>query len=210
MAVLELLAGAVRAWVVAAGNGRLVDWLSRIADGFSRRSAAGKPVRMDVVGGGGDQVRVLRGVDISRSYGFDSSLPWPLWCRKQTLFVVAAKSEACQNGPKAACAYVPRCAGRAGVTAYAELTFLISHLVGVNQRSICRNGRALMESATFRKWLRVRLCLAPKLDFLASRGRRRALFDGSHLSSLAEPAFPERDLACLRASRRGLSLHGGP
>ena len=27
-------------------------------------------------------------------------------------------------------------------------------------------------------------------------------------SSLAEPAFPERDLACLRASRRGLSLHG--
>ena len=33
---------------------------------------------------------------------------------------------------------------------------------------------------------------------------------GVHLSSLAEPAFPERDLACLRASRRGLSLHGGP
>src|SRR5712692_4318754 len=58
--------------------------------------------------------------------------------------------------------------------------------------------------------LRVRLCLAPKLDFLASRGRRRAVFDGSHLSSLAEPAFPESDLACLSASRHGLSLHGGP
>ena len=44
MAVLELLARATEAWVVAAGNGRLEDWLSRIADGFSRRSPAGKPV----------------------------------------------------------------------------------------------------------------------------------------------------------------------
>jgi hypothetical protein len=56
MAALELLAGAARAWVVAGRRGRLVGWLSQIADGFSRRSAAGKPVRMDVARGGGDQV----------------------------------------------------------------------------------------------------------------------------------------------------------
>jgi len=37
-----------------------------------------------------------------------------------------------------------------------------------------------------------------------------AVFDGCRLSSLAEPAFSERDLAYLRASRRGLSLHSGP
>ena len=51
-----------------------------------------------------------------------------------------------------------RLSSSAGVTAYAELTFLISHLVRVNQRSICRNGGALMESATFRKWLADRGC----------------------------------------------------
>jgi hypothetical protein len=58
--------------------------------------------------------------------------------------------------------------------------------------------------------LRFRHCLASKLNSLASRGRRCAVFDGCHLSSLAEPAFSERDLAYLRASRRGLSLHSGP
>jgi hypothetical protein len=46
--------------------GRLVDWLSRIADGFSRRSAAGKPVRMDVARGAGDQVIYL--IDIIATY----------------------------------------------------------------------------------------------------------------------------------------------
>ena len=58
--------------------------------------------------------------------------------------------------------------------------------------------------------LRFRHCLASKLNSLASRGRRRAVFDGCHLSSLAEPAVSERNLACLRASRRGLPLHSGP
>ena len=51
MAVFELLARATGAWVVAAGNGHLVNRSSRIADGVSRRRAAGKPVRMDVAGG---------------------------------------------------------------------------------------------------------------------------------------------------------------
>jgi hypothetical protein len=51
MAVFELLARATGAWVVAAGNGHLVNRSSRIADGVPRRSAAGKPVRMDVAGG---------------------------------------------------------------------------------------------------------------------------------------------------------------
>ena len=51
MAVFELLARATAAWVVAAGNGHLVNRSSRIADGVPRRSAAGKPVRMDVAGG---------------------------------------------------------------------------------------------------------------------------------------------------------------
>ena len=58
--------------------------------------------------------------------------------------------------------------------------------------------------------VRFRHCLASKLNSLASRGRRCAVFDRCHLSSLAEPAFSERDLAYLRASRRGLSLHSGP
>src|ERR1700692_3867617 len=52
MAVFELLARATGAWVVAAGNGHLVNRSSRIADGVPRRSAAGKPVRMDFAGGG--------------------------------------------------------------------------------------------------------------------------------------------------------------
>src|SRR5450756_2648040 len=56
MAALELLAGATWAKVIAARNGYLVDWLSRIADGFSTWSTAGKPVRMNVARGGGDQV----------------------------------------------------------------------------------------------------------------------------------------------------------
>src|SRR6202011_688595 len=51
MAVFELLARATGAWVVAAGNGHLVNRSSCIADGVPRRSAAGKPVRMDVAGG---------------------------------------------------------------------------------------------------------------------------------------------------------------
>ena len=51
MAVLELLARATGAWVVAAGNGHLVNRSSRIGDGVSRRCAEGKPVRMDVAGG---------------------------------------------------------------------------------------------------------------------------------------------------------------
>src|SRR5882724_11895053 len=51
MAVFELLARATGACVVAAGNGHLVNRSSRIADGVPRRSAAGKPVRMDVAGG---------------------------------------------------------------------------------------------------------------------------------------------------------------
>jgi hypothetical protein len=56
MAVLVLLARAARAWVVAARNGYLVGRLSRIADGFSTWSTAGKPVRMNVARDGGDQV----------------------------------------------------------------------------------------------------------------------------------------------------------
>jgi hypothetical protein len=48
MAALELLAGAARAWVVAARHGRLAGRRSRIADRCSRRSAAGEPVRMNV------------------------------------------------------------------------------------------------------------------------------------------------------------------
>ena len=56
MAALELLAGATWAKVIAARNGYLVDQLSRIADGFSTWSTAGKPVRMNVARGGGDQV----------------------------------------------------------------------------------------------------------------------------------------------------------
>ena len=56
MAALELLAGATWAKVIAARNGYLVDWLSRIADGFFTWSTAGKPVRMNVARGGGDQV----------------------------------------------------------------------------------------------------------------------------------------------------------
>src|SRR6266849_10360435 len=51
MAVLELLARATEAWVVAAGNEHLVNRSSRIVDGVSRRCTAGKPVRMDVAGG---------------------------------------------------------------------------------------------------------------------------------------------------------------
>jgi hypothetical protein len=51
MAVLELLARATEAWVVAAGNKHLVNRSSRIADGVWRRGAAGKPVCMDVAGG---------------------------------------------------------------------------------------------------------------------------------------------------------------
>jgi hypothetical protein len=51
MAVLELLARATEAWVVAAGNGHLVNRSSRIVDGVWRRGAAGKPVCMDVAGG---------------------------------------------------------------------------------------------------------------------------------------------------------------
>ena len=68
MAVFELLARATGAWVVAARNGplllfcscgslgflaplHLVNRSSRIADGVPRRSAARKPVRMDVAGG---------------------------------------------------------------------------------------------------------------------------------------------------------------
>jgi hemolysin III len=43
--------------------------------------------------------------------------------------------------------------------------------------------------------VRFRHCLASKLNSLASRGRRCAVSDGCHLSSLAEPAFSERDLA---------------
>src|SRR5450830_527345 len=56
MAMLEFLVGVARAWVVAARSGHLVDWPSRIVDGFSRRSAASKPVRIDVARGGGGQV----------------------------------------------------------------------------------------------------------------------------------------------------------
>jgi hypothetical protein len=56
MAAFEFLAGAARACVVAAGNVRLLDRRSRTADGVPRRSAAGKPVRMDVAGGGGNLV----------------------------------------------------------------------------------------------------------------------------------------------------------
>src|ERR1035437_6485733 len=41
MAVFELLARATGAWVVAAGNGHLVNRSSRIADGVPRRRAAG-------------------------------------------------------------------------------------------------------------------------------------------------------------------------
>src|SRR5258707_8439420 len=51
MAVLELLARATEAWVVAAGNEHLVNRSSRIVDGVSRSCTAGKPVRMDVAGG---------------------------------------------------------------------------------------------------------------------------------------------------------------
>jgi hypothetical protein len=51
MAVLELLARATEAWVVAAGNEHLVNRSSRIVDGVSRRCTAGKPVRMDVASG---------------------------------------------------------------------------------------------------------------------------------------------------------------
>jgi hypothetical protein len=51
MAVLELLARATEAWVVAAGNEHLVNRSSRIVDGVSRRCTVGKPVRMDVAGG---------------------------------------------------------------------------------------------------------------------------------------------------------------
>ena len=51
MAVLELLARATEAWVVAAGNEHLVNRSSRIVVGVSRRCTAGKPVRMDVAGG---------------------------------------------------------------------------------------------------------------------------------------------------------------
>jgi len=51
MAEFELLTGATGASVVAAGNGHLVNWSSRIADGVSRRGAAGKPVCMNVAGG---------------------------------------------------------------------------------------------------------------------------------------------------------------
>jgi hypothetical protein len=54
------------AWVVAARSGRFADWLSRIADGFSRRSAAGKPVRIMLRRGGGDQVIYL--IDIVATY----------------------------------------------------------------------------------------------------------------------------------------------
>src|SRR5258705_10241118 len=46
MAVLELLARATEAWVVAAGNEHLVNRSSRIVDGVSRRCTAGKPVRI--------------------------------------------------------------------------------------------------------------------------------------------------------------------
>src|SRR5260221_11143732 len=51
MAVLELLARATEAWVVAAGNEHLVNRSSRIVDGVSRSCTAGKPERMDVAGG---------------------------------------------------------------------------------------------------------------------------------------------------------------
>ena len=51
MAEFELLTGATGASVVAAGNGHLVNWSSRIADGVWRRGAAGKPVCMNVAGG---------------------------------------------------------------------------------------------------------------------------------------------------------------
>src|SRR6266478_8995391 len=51
MAVLELLARATEAWVVAAGSEHLVNRSSRTVDGVSRRCTAGKPVRMDVAGG---------------------------------------------------------------------------------------------------------------------------------------------------------------
>jgi hypothetical protein len=54
MAVLEFLTGTARAWVVAAGHRRLVDWLSRIADGFFCGGTAGEPVGMDVARGGGN------------------------------------------------------------------------------------------------------------------------------------------------------------
>jgi hypothetical protein len=56
MAVLELLTRSARAWFVAARSGHLVDWLSRFADRFSDRSAAGKPVGMDIERGWSDQV----------------------------------------------------------------------------------------------------------------------------------------------------------
>src|SRR5713226_1092183 len=51
MAVLELLARATEAWVVAAGNEHLVNRSSRTVDGVSRRCTAGRPVRTDVAGG---------------------------------------------------------------------------------------------------------------------------------------------------------------
>src|SRR5882762_7723770 len=51
MAVLELLARATEAWVVAAGNEHLVNRSSCTVDGVSRRCTAGKPVRMDVASG---------------------------------------------------------------------------------------------------------------------------------------------------------------
>src|SRR3979409_1478995 len=51
MAVLELLARATEAWVVAAGNEHLVNRSSRTVDGVSRRCTAGKTGRMDVAGG---------------------------------------------------------------------------------------------------------------------------------------------------------------
>ena len=51
MAVLELLARATEAWVVAAGNEHLLNRSSRIVDGVSRSCTAGNLVRMDVAGG---------------------------------------------------------------------------------------------------------------------------------------------------------------
>src|SRR5439155_20072028 len=74
MAVFVLLPGATRARVVAARNGRLVDRPSQPADGISRRSAAGKPVRMDVAGGRGDQVNEGLMSSIGLLVGFDQFL----------------------------------------------------------------------------------------------------------------------------------------
>src|SRR5439155_4729970 len=74
MAVFVLLPGATRARVVAARNGRLVDRPSQPADGISRRSAAGKPVRMDVAGGRGDQVNEGLMSSIGILVGFDQFL----------------------------------------------------------------------------------------------------------------------------------------